>query len=705
MTYREPVRFFNRELSWIEFNARVLEQARRSETPLLERMKFLSIVSSNFDEFFMVRMASLKRQFRQGNRVSCPSGLSPSEQLDAAEKRIRALVEEQYHILLEQILPGLEEEGLICVRPGELSEEQLDFAGSLFSEEIFPALTPVREETERPFPFTANLRMYVAFLLRKSGEEEVREDRIAIVQVPPGYDRIIWLPCVRARGCFLRLEDLILSRPPELFPGFEVEDAVFFRVTRDADLGVDEERDEDFLEAMEEVLQDRLHGFPVRLEVSDPDSPIIARLKNRLNLDEADVYPVSGPLDLASLMDVSRAPGFDHLKYPRHRPVASPYLPEDADIWTSLRDKDVLLHHPYESFEPIIRMVKNASADPAVMAIKMTLYRTSSKSPVIRALKEAAELGKQVTVLVEVKARFDEERNIGWAQELERSGIIVVYGIARLKVHSKALLIVRKEPDGIVRYLQMGTGNYNEKTARLYTDYSFLTTRSDLTYEASLFFNAITGYSSAPDMTKLAMAPTTLKPRLLRLIKREAERATPDNPGLIMAKLNSLGDPEIIEALYEASAENVRIYLNVRGICMLVPGKEGLSENIRVVSIVGRFLEHSRIVYFNNGGEEELYLSSADWLPRNLDRRVELFFPIENSDLVNRLKNAFHIFFSDTTGSWELLPDGNYRQVEPKSEQEALDAQSEFVRKARRRAEAFGSGPNRDFEVRRKPPE
>ncbi|MFP4407621.1 MAG: polyphosphate kinase 1 [Spirochaetaceae bacterium] len=701
--------FFNRELSWIEFNARVLEEAGDKSNPLIERLKFISIVSSNFDEFFMVRVASLKRQYRRGNRVSCPSGMSPSQQLSAISKRVKELVGEKYRLLHEELFPALKEEGISLLRPDELTGEQEAFLHALFMEEIFPLLTPVRCKSGDELPYIGNLRLHAAFLLKlKEGESPVDgaepgEEEFAVVQIPPSVQRIIYLPTERSRVAFTLLEYLVVSYAHLLFPGYEIRQHAFFRLTRDADMSVDEERDEDFVEAMEQVLESREHSRPVRLTVNGSSEKLKALLQNSLELTEEDVYEKPEPLDVSVFMEFLSLSGFDHLKDPPWRPQEPAFHDEDTPLWDTIRRRDVLLHHPYDSFEPVVELVRRASEEPETLSIKITLYRTSGDSPIIRALEEAANRGKQVTAVVELKARFDEEQNIGWATRLERAGVIVVYGIARLKIHAKALLIVRKERSGVRRYLHLATGNYNDKTAKLYTDYGFMTSREELTYEAGLVFNAITGYSAVPSLKKLLMAPVSLKAGMIQRIEREASRARSSGSGLILAKCNAIADPEVIQALYEASQAGVRVRLNIRGICMLVPGVEGLSENIEVVSIVDRFLEHSRIYYFQNGGNEELFLSSADWMPRNLERRVELAFPVEDADLKQRLIKNLEVFFSDNVKARVLQPDGSW--VKKKRRGDQRRAQEIFQNEARSHSEQVTPEEKAEFRVRRKPPE
>ena len=653
----------------------------------------------------MIRYASLKRLERKKKNHVCPSGISLNELLNRIHERIKELVTIQYAALTEQILPGLREAGMYFLRPGMYSATQSKFVLNLFQNEIFSVLTPVKVIEGKRFPLAGNKRLYAAFELLPFNEAAgERESKVAVLQIPPSLDRLIILPDDEGRICFSLLEDILLSNAGLLFPGFAVQSAVLFRVTRDADLGVDEERDEDFLEAMEEVIVNREHSAPVRIEISDDGSPALrSRLVRLLHLQPEGVYSIHGPLDLHVFWGLVELPGFDRLRFEPWRHQIPVQLSNESDLWDLIGRQDVLLHHPYDSFEPVIRLISEAAHDPKVLAIKMTLYRTSGSSPIVKALEEAAENGKQVTVLVELKARFDEERNISWAQRLERAGGIVVYGIAKLKVHAKALLVVRREVNGIKRYVHLSTGNYNDKTARLYTDIGIFTSKEDITYETSLFFNAITGYASVPVLRKLTMAPIALKDRIISLIDREAERSSPDRPGIIMAKMNALADIDVIRALYHAAKRGTQIFLNIRGVCMLMPGIEGVSDSIHVVSIIDRYLEHSRILYFLNGGDEEVYLSSADWMSRNLERRVELMFPVEQDDLKHRITNALKIFFQDNRNAYLLRQDGRYLRLSADTET-SLRAQAVFQEKAAVRADDNVSVPGKDFNVRRKPP-
>ncbi len=707
---KSPRSYFNRELSWIEFNARVLEEAFDKSNPLLERLKFLSIVSSNFDEFFMVRVASLKAQVRVADATPDPSGKSPVAQLAALTKRVAELMARQYDCLAE-VLRGLEKEHLALVRQSAWSVTDRRWLEAFFADRVFPLLTPLRLEEGASFPSAGNLRNHVAFLLAEEGTgpaTNVGETRLAIVQVPPNIERFVRMPpesgSERAPGARLALiEDLVAAFGHRLFPGWAVVESLIFKITRDADFGVDEDRDEDFVAAMEEVLAGRQNSYPVRLTYCG-DSPSLAeRIGLALGLESSDLYRANGPIDLRSFVELATLEGFDRLRDTPWPQVKSLEPPEGSSIWDEIRSGDQLLHVPYEFFDPVVRFLEEAANDPAVLAIKMTLYRTSGSSPIARALTRAARNGKQVAVLVELKARFDEERNITWASRLEQAGAIVIYGIARLKVHAKAALVVRREEEGVVRrYLHLSTGNYNERTARLYADLSLFTADDDLCREASIFFNMITGYSAVQELRLLAVAPFDLKSRLISMIRREAERSTPESPGLIMAKVNALADLEVIDALYDASRAGARILLNIRGICALVPGVKGQSENISVVSIVGRYLEHSRIVYFRNGGAEELYLSSADWLPRNLERRVELMFPILGERTKERVHGILASYFTDTAKAHKLLASGAWKRVRPAEGDKPFSAQASFYEEVKRRR-ALEEAPQHELQVRRKP--
>ncbi len=709
--------YFDRELSWLEFNARVLEEAIDPRNPLLERLKFLAIVTSNFDEFFMVRVAALKALIRSLSTERSPSGLLPTEILAAVSRRTREIQGRQYECLLRDILPGLAAKGLALVRPAGWKGSERRWLENYFAERVAPLLTPLRVEDDAVFPTAGNLRVHVAFLVRREEAAVVPQganpsgEGFAVVQVPPNIERFIRLPGDEPGLRLALLDDLIQVLGPRLFPGYEIIESALFKVTRDADIGVDEDRDDDFLAAMEEVLADRQNSWPVRLTVSGDSERLAERIRKALGLEAGDLYSLPGPLDLRSFAELaalegpSSDPGLEELRYVPWPPVRWPDPPEGSTIWDEIKSHDRLLHLPYESFDPVVRFLDEAATDPDVLSIKMTLYRTSGNSPIVRALTRAARSGKQVAVLVEIKARFDEERNIAWASGLEQAGAIVIYGLARLKVHSKVALVVRREEGGsIKRYLHLATGNYNDKTARLYADLSLFTANEDLCREASAFFNMVTGYSTVQELRFLAVAPFDLKARIISMIEREAQRSSPEAPGVIVAKMNSLADLDVIAALYRASSAGVRIQLNIRGVCMLVPGVKGLSENISVLSVVGRYLEHARILYFRNGGAEEVYLSSADWMPRNLERRIELMFPILDERLRVRVRDILMDYFRDNSRSHRLGPSGRWKRTEPSEGEAPFSAQAHFWEDTKRKRELEEEPPERELQVRRRPP-
>jgi polyphosphate kinase len=697
MSESVPNRYFSRDFSWVEFNARVLDEALNPNVPLLERLKFLAIVSSNFDEFFMVRLAGLKRPMGITGLVKQHTLIDDYETVTA---RCHELVEQQSACLSEEIWPALAAESITILSHAEIAEHY-HFVRSHFEGEIYPVLTPIALGAQ--VPILGNLMLHVACrFLSKEGAEPT----VAVVPLPESISRFHLVPTDNGL-VFALLEDIVIANLSRLFPGREILDYAVVRFTRDADVWVDEERDDDFKDAMSEVLEQRRHGGFVRLEIATESCELRNHLRLMLELNEADVYAISAALDLASFMGLAGSLGDErrHLcneKWVPQLPADLADVDPDAPLWEVLARRDVLLHHPYESFDPVLRLLEDAADDPHVLAIKMTLYRTSGDSPVSDALIRAARKGKQVTVVVELKARFDEARNISRANELEQAGAIVIYGLADLKVHSKAMMIVRREPEGIRQYLHLGTGNYNEKTARLYVDMGLLTSNEELAYELSQFFNAITGHSQVPTLTHLAMAPNALKQRLLQLIARERSRSSAHEPGLIMAKMNSLADPEVIDALYAASQAGVRIKLNVRGICTLVPGVPGMSENIEVVSIVDRYLEHTRILYLENGGSEEIYLGSADWMPRNLDRRVELMFPIHSAAHRKRIRKILDRFFADNTNTHRLLPDGSFKRLKPGRDKKAVNAQATFYAEAEQVSKTARQAARRQLKVRRK---
>jgi polyphosphate kinase len=686
---KEPELFLNRELSWVEFNGRVLEEAMDPTTPLLDRLKFAIIVSSNLDEFFMVRVAALKHAIDEGDTDPDLAGLRPRQQLMVVSERAHEMVERLGRTLTEEILPALGERGIRFVAHKDLEEAPRAFLTRYLTAEVLPALTPLAIDVSRPFPQLANLSLNLAILL--AAPEGSDQPRLAVVQVPAGLRRLV-RPLGSDGNTHVLLEDIIRAELPALFPGQTILEAAAFRIARDAEMELDEEGGRDYLENIEEELRKRRLSRVVRLEVEQGiGDTLLAILVQRLEIEVPDVYYVRGPLDVRALWPLVELPALEHLREPPLKPLL-PLEPRDlTNMFARVAEGEVLLHHPYESFDPVTAFVSQAAADPDVLAIKQTLYRTSGDSPIVQALSRAAEAGKQVTVIVELMARFDEQSNIKWARSLEQSGAHVIYGIRGYKTHAKICLVVRRGPQGIERYVHMGTGNYNEKTARIYTDFGLMTADRAIGEDASAFFNALTGYSDPPRMKKLAMAPTTLRERFLRLIQREQRRAEEGQPAEIRAKMNSLVDEEIIRALYDASRAGVRIRLNVRGICCLRPGVKGVSDTIEVLSVVDRFLEHSRVFHFRNGGDEEVYLSSADWMPRNLDRRIELLFPVapENRKKVLEVLDAM---FVDNVKGRRLQPDGTYRRRRSPRGEEPFRSQVHIYRELQQGLERARAG-------------
>ena len=679
---REPELFLNRELSWLEFNGRVLEEACDASNPPLERLKFACITASNLDEFFMVRVAALKNALAEGDTAPDVAGLSPAQQLQRISERAHAMVEQLYAVLTGEILPPLAERGLRLVRPGDLEPPARAALSRYFQAEVLPALTPLAIDASRPFPMLASLSLNLALLLGPAEGEDAA--RLAVVQVPGRLPRLVRPPGVEGLVHIL-LEDVIWADLASLFPGQEIRDVAAFRIARDSELDFDDEGGRDFLQVIEEELRNRRRSGIVRLEVEDGVSePLLELLVSRLGVGADDVYRIRGPVDVRPLLSLVDLPLLEDLRDPPLKPL--PVIEAAGpELFALLDEKDVVLQHPYESFDPVAALVATAADDPDVLAIKQTLYRTSGDSPVVRSLARAAENGKQVTVLVELLARFDEQSNIRWSRRLEESGCHVIYGIRGYKTHSKILLVVRRGRQGIKRYVHLGTGNYNEKTARVYTDFGLMTSDRDIGEDASAFFNALTGYSDPPRMRKLVMAPTGLRERVLRLIAREKQRAEAGQPAEIRAKMNSLVDEEIIRALYDAAKAGARIRLAVRGICCLRPG--GASDAIEVVSVVDRFLEHSRIFHFRNGGDEEVYLSSADWMPRNLDRRIELLFPVEAPEGRQKVLAALDAIFQDNVKGRRLQADGSYKRKRPAKGEDAYRSQLELYREAKRALE------------------
>lgn len=706
-------RFFNRELSWLEFNARVLNQGLRKDLPLLERLQFLTIVSSNFDEFFQVRVASVKRTLFENPDFVDPSGLNSRMLLSSISARAHQIINTQQKCLVEDVLPAFAKKGIIYLKNGFYSPEQREFIQSRFKTNVFPLLTPLRTDTES-FPHIKNLSLYVGFLLKPiagikidsvpeelKGKEDV--ERIAFVEVPSQIRGLYWLPSSgEEEKYFVLLSDVITEFGKNLFPGFSVEETLVFKVARDADFAVDEDSGNNFIHAMEDVLIRRKSSFAVQMICNDGSEKIRNFLMEKLELSAEDVYKVPGVVAPEFLMELRNIDESGTMSFEKWEHFYPSDLPEEEPYWDTLKLHDKILHVPYESYDPVVKMLNDAAEDEAVLAIKMTLYRTGRNSSIVSALEKAAQRGKQVVVLVELKARFDEERNIAWANELEQAGVTVIYGLVNLKVHAKIMMIIRRESDSVRRYVHLSTGNYNPKTAKLYSDISLFTANQQIANDATNFFNLVTGYSTLQKMNYLGMAPISIKSRLLSMIQREIDRTTPENPGLIMAKMNSLTHEEIIDALYRASQAGVKVLLNIRGICMLVPGVKGLSENIKVVSIVDRYLEHSRIFYFQNEGTAELYCSSADWMSRNLDRRIELMFPILDSDCFADVKSILDTYFADNVNAEILQPNGSWIPVETEKKREKIQAQDVLYKKYKKLNEQKHKSVEEEFKVRRK---
>lgn len=651
--------FYNRELSWLGFNYRVLSEARDKNIPLMERLKFLSITASNLDEFFMIRVASLKDMVHAKYTKKDIAGLTPKEQLEIISTGTHELVEKQYNTYNRSFLPALKHNGLTIVTQYEaLNAEQAEYVDRYFMREVYPVLTPMAVDSSRPFPLIRNKSLNIAALLM----DKKRKDTIdfATVQVPSVLPRIVTIPSEKeGETCIILLEQIIEKNIQKLFLNYKVLDATPYRVMRNADLTIDEDEAADLLIEIERQLKKRQWGEAIRLEVEQEiDKRLLKILKKELQIQQEDIFTIRGPLDLTFLMKVYGMDGFDHLKEEPYIPQPPKGLDMDGDLFEQIRQKDILLHHPYETFDPVVNFVRLAAKDPDVLAIKQTLYRVSSNSPIIASLAQAAENGKQVTVLVELKARFDEENNIVWARKLEKAGCHVIYGLVGLKTHSKITLVVRREEEGIRRYVHLGTGNYNDSTAKLYTDMGMFTCKRAYGEDATAVFNMLSGYSEPLSWNKLALAPTWLRTRFVELINRERDYAAMGKPARIVAKMNSLCDAGIINALYEASAAGVQIELIIRGICCLKQGVPGMSETIQVRSIVGTFLEHSRIFYFENDGSPEIYMGSADWMPRNLDKRVEILFPVEDPDLKKEIVHILHTQLADNTKAHLLQPDG-----------------------------------------------
>lgn len=659
----KPEYFYNRELSWLKFNLRVLKEAMVKDTPLLERLKFIAISASNLDEFFMVRVASLWSNFDSGVEKRDASGMSVHEQLVAISQAAHEQVRTQTKSLIA-LMAEMDAVKLHFRRVKDLSELGKDWLEEYYREVVFPVLTPMAVDASRPFPFLANKTLNLAVeLIKADGEHSM-----GLIQVPSVLDRIVEVE-PEGKRTFVFLEDIIASHCHNLFKGCHILDMVSFRVTRDSDLDLEEDDSVDLMKEVEESLRKRKRGAAVRLEIFKTNNNRIKKfLEENLDVTEMEVYEINGPLDPTCFFKFIGMKGMWPWLYEPFVPQRPLELPDDSDLFAAIRENDILLHHPYESFDPVVKLVSDAADDPQVLAIKQTLYRVSGNSPIVAALARAAENGKQVTVLVELKARFDEENNILWARRLEKAGCHVIYGLVGLKTHAKIILIVRKEDNGIKRYLHLGTGNYNDSTAKLYTDLGLMTANDEFGSDASAFFNLLSGYSEPPVWNKLVMAPLGLREKIYALIDNEIAMVRSGREGHIIAKMNSLIDQPVIQKLYEASAAGVHIDLIARGICGLRTGIEGISDNITVRSIVGRQLEHSRIFWFANGGEEQLYLSSADWMPRNLNDRVELFFPVETEEHIHRIKALLDLYLRDNVGAHMMQSNGSYRRVRNKLE-------------------------------------
>ena len=657
-----PKYYENRELSWILFDHRVLNEARDKAIPLFERLKFLSITASNLDEFFMIRVASLKDMVNAKYQKPDISGMKPAEQLEKLNEVIHQLVELQYSTYNRSLVPQLAQNGLrIIGQHEELDSEDTEFIDKYFEENVYPVLTPMAVDSSRPFPLVRNKTLNIAALLhKKNGKGEME---FAMVQVPGVLSRVVELPAKENVERIILLEEIIERNMHKLFLNYDIVCACPFRIMRNADLTIEEDEAADLLKEIEKQLKKRQWGEAIRLEVeAGCDKRLLKILTAELHMAEENIYFIDGPLDLTVLMKLYGMEGFGHLKAEKYTPQLVPELPPGCDIFKEISKKDILLHHPYQSFEPVVDFIRQAAKDKDVLAIKQTLYRVSGNSPIIAALAQAAENGKQVTVLVELKARFDEEHNIVWAKMLEKAGCHVIYGLVGLKTHSKITLVVRREEDGIRRYVHLGTGNYNDATAKLYTDIGLLTCSEAIGEDATAVFNMLSGYSEPLAWNKLALAPLWLKDRFLYLIDREKTYAEGGRPARIIAKMNSLCDRDIIAALYEASAAGVKIDLIIRGICCLRTGIKGVSENITVRSIVGNFLEHSRIFYFENDENYEIYCGSADWMPRNLERRVEILFPVDDHALKEELLHILNSQLKDNVKASILQADGTYEK-------------------------------------------
>ncbi len=702
--FRAPEYYTNRELSWIKFNERVLSEARDKSLPLFERVKMLGITASNLDEFFMVRVASLKDMVNVEYTKKDLAGMTATQQLEALNIATHDFVNLQYSTYNRSILPLLKQNGITMVTHHEdLVQEQAEYVDRYFEEHVYPVLTPMAVDSSRPFPLVRNKSLNIGALVypkdaahslrsrsgnktKEDNEKESDNPEFALVQVPDVLPRLVRIPSTDENQAMILLEEVIERNINRLFLNYNIVCAHPFRIMRNADLSIDEDEAEDLLKEIERQLKRRQWGEVIRLDVEESvDRNLLKLLREELEVDDAETYFINGPLDLTFLSKIAGLPGFDHLKIKGWTPQPPKYMNPDDNIFEQIRRGDILLQHPYESFEPVVNLIRTAARDKDVLAIKMTLYRVSGNSPIIAALATAAENGKQVSVLVELKARFDEEHNINWAKTLEKAGCHVIYGLVGLKTHSKIALVVRREEEGIRRYVHLGTGNYNDTTAKFYTDMGILTCSEPIGEDATAVFNMLSGYSEPVTWNRLSLAPLWLKDKFIYLIGREAENARHGREAHIVAKMNSVCDPDIIEALYKASAAGVKIELIVRGICCLKVGIPGVSENITVRSIVGFFLEHSRIFWFYNEGNDEFYMGSADWMPRNLDRRVEIMFPVEREELKEDLRNFLRAELEDNMKAHLLQPNGDYLKIDRRGKK-PLNSQQFFCKNARTNA-------------------
>ncbi len=699
----KPENFTNRELSWLEFNYRVLSEARDKTLPLFERLKFLSITASNLDEFFMIRVASLKDMVHVGYSKKDIAGMTPSEQLAAISKKTHEMSSLQYSTYSRSFLPALKKEHFHIVNHFEdLNKTQAAYVDEYFMRDVYPVLTPMAVDSSRPFPLIRNKTLNIGALICEKGHKNEKNYDFATVQVPGVLPRFVVIPSENKEDTtIILLEQIIEKNISRLFLNYEVICAHPYRIMRNADLTIEEEEAQDLLIEIQKQLKKRQWGEVIRLEVEDGmDKRLLKMLKKELNVDESDIYRIAGPLDLTFLMKVNGMKGFEHLKYKKYVPAAVPALNTEEDIFTQIRRHDIILNHPYQTFDPVVDFVRQAAKDPNVLAIKQTLYRVSGNSPIIASLAEAADNGKQVSVLVELKARFDEENNIAWAKMLEKAGCHVIYGLVGLKVHSKITLVVRRDEDGIRRYVHLGTGNYNDATAKLYTDMGLLTCQNPIGEDATAVFNMLSGYSEPAGWNKLIVAPIWIRDRFEELIEREKMHALEGKPARIIAKMNSLCDKRIIEKLYEAASAGVKIDLIIRGICCLKVGIPGISENITVRSIVGNFLEHSRIFYFYDNGREDVFMGSADWMPRNLDKRVEIVFPVEDDLCKNEVMEVLKVQLEDNVKAHILKPDDSYEKVDKRGKT-LVSSQDYFCKKAKERArhkDGEAETPSRVFE-------